>query len=151
VDAPCELLPVTGHANGIDMGLKALLTSSAGISVANPRWFRKMERRLIWHQQHVARCNKGSRRRRKALTLLAKCSQSVRRKRLDFHHKAAVKLVRANGIICHEQLQVRDMAQHRHLAKSIGDAGWSQFLTVKAACAGREIMYDPSSIYDARL
>jgi hypothetical protein len=38
--------------------------------------------------------------------------------------KAALSLVRANDAIYHEDLQVRNMVQHHHLAKSIQAAGW---------------------------
>jgi putative transposase len=70
----------------------------------------------------------------------------VKRQRADFHHKAALALVRANDVICHEDLQVRRMLKNHHLAKSLQDAGWSAFLSIlsfKAACAGRSVVGVP--------
>ena len=67
----------------------------------------------------------------------------MRRARQDFHHKTALALVRANDTVYHEDLQIRNMVQNRHLAKSISDAGWAAFLTIlsfKAACAGRSVV-----------
>jgi putative transposase len=51
--------------------------------------------------------------------------------------------VRENDTLYHEDVQVRNMAQNHHLAKSIMDAGWAAFLSIlsyKAACAGREAL-----------
>ncbi len=85
----------------------------------------------------------GSNRRRKAVTLLAKAHQKVRRQRQDFHHKTALALVQQNDTIYHEDLQMANMVRNHHLAKSISDAGWSAFLSIlsfKAACAGRSVI-----------
>jgi putative transposase len=74
--------------------------------------------------------------------LLAKAHQRVKRQRRDFHHKAALSLVRQYDTIYYEDLRVRNMVRNPHLAKSSADAGWSAFLTIlspKAACAGRKV------------
>jgi putative transposase len=80
--------------------------------------------------------------------LLAKKQQTVRRQRTDFHHKAALFLLRTYDVIYYlEDLQVRHMVRNHHLAKSISDAGWSAFrtiLTSKAAYAGKWVEAVPA-------
>ncbi|HEY7093703.1 MAG TPA: transposase [Ktedonobacterales bacterium] len=142
MDVPIQVLPATGRETGIDLGIEAFATLSNGTRIFSPGWYRKAERALKTAQRRVSRRKKGSNRRRKAVTLLAKAHQKVRRQRQDFHHKTALALVRANDTIYHEDLQVRSMVRNHHLAKSISDAGWAAFLTIlsfKAACAGRRV------------
>jgi putative transposase len=143
---PTQELPKTGNDVGIDMGLKSFLTTSEGVQVRNPRWFRKMEKKLKWHGKRVARRKKGSKRRKKAVAELAKCHQTVARQRLDFQHKEANALIHENDVIYHEDLEIRNMVKNRHLSQSISDAGWGQFLILlhhKAASAGREVYAVP--------
>jgi putative transposase len=109
----------------------------------------------------VARRKQGGKRRGKAVVLLAKSYQTVRRQRADFHHKTAFALVRQYDTIFHEDLQVANLVrrpapvpdeaggyQHRGarakagVNQSIHDAGWTSFLTIlacKAASAGKRV------------
>src|SRR5882762_2494273 len=118
----------TGREVGIDVGLKAYLTDSEGNTVANPRHYRKAERRLKRQGRRLSRKQKKSANRTKARKALAKQHLKVQRQREDFARKQANALVTSCDLIAYEHLQIRNMVRNRKVAKSIHDAGWGTFL-----------------------
>jgi putative transposase len=129
---PIQPLPPTGQETGIDLGLASFATFADGSMLHNPRCYRKAEAYLRRCQRRVARRKQGSHRRKKAVKLLAKAHQKVKRQRQDFHHKAALCLVRAYDTLYFEDLRTANMLRNHSLAKNISDAGWAAFLSILA-------------------
>jgi len=118
----------TGRQVGIDVGLKAFLTDSDGNTVENPHHYRKAEKRLKRLHKAVSRKQKQSQNRKKARKQLTRMYLKVQRQREDFARKTASTLVSSHDLIAYEHLQIHNMVKNRHLAKSIHDAGWGQFM-----------------------
>jgi putative transposase len=78
-DIPVQPLPAIGQETGIDLGIEAFATLSNGTRIFSPGWYRQAERALKMAHRRVSRRKKGSNRRRKAVKLLAKAHQKVRR------------------------------------------------------------------------
>ena len=118
----------TGKKLGIDVGLKAYLTDSEGMTVENPRHYRKAEKKLARLQRRLSRKQKKSANRKKARIRLAKQHLKVQRQREDFARKVANAYVSSSDLIAYEDLTIKNMVRNRKLAKSIHDAGWGIFL-----------------------
>ncbi|HEY7348293.1 MAG TPA: transposase [Ktedonobacterales bacterium] len=118
----------TGKQVGIDVGLKAFYTDSAGQQVDNPRYLRKAEAKLKRLHRRVSRKQKRGKNRKKASKRLAKGYLKVSRQRKDFAAKAASALVSSHDLIAYEDLKIASLVKNHHLAKSISDASWGLFL-----------------------
>ena len=134
------ILPKTNKEIGIDVGLNTFISTSDGIQIPPPKYFRQSERKLAKAQRRLSRRKKGSNRRRKARDLVAKHHEHIANQRLDFFHKVTHSLVKNYDGFAVEKLNIKNMVKNRHLAKSIYDAGWGIFLNIledKAESAGR--------------
>jgi putative transposase len=131
---------------GIDVGLTSFAVFSDGTDIANPRRYQTAQDRLRVAQRRVARRKKGSQRRRKAVQILQKIHEHIANQRKDFQHELSYQIVQKFGTIAVEALNVKGLAGGM-LAKSVHDAGWSQFISMlayKASSAGRRfIKVDP--------
>lgn len=122
----CEVeeqpLERTGKNIGIDVGITNFVITSDGEFFSKLDPYHKAEKHLKYLQRMVSRRKKGSHRRRKAVRLLAKHYEKIGNQRKDLVHKASTKLIQQYDLIAHENLQVKNMVQNHHLAKSIHDA-----------------------------
>lgn len=101
-------LPKTNKAIGIDVGVREYVDSDKN-HYPVPRSFRRTERKLRRLQQSLARKQKGSKNREKAKIKVARCHARIKNIRGDWLHKFTTKIIRENGIIGIEDLNVRGM------------------------------------------
>lgn len=136
-------LPSSDAKIGIDVGLTHFATLSDSTGIETPGYYRRAQAKLRVAQRRLSRrTSKHGKRRRKAVLLLQKAHATIAHQRSTFHHKLSRDLVNRYGLIAVENLNIKGLAGGM-LAKSVHDAGWSQFLTFltyKAEDAGRELV-----------
>lgn len=133
INLPIEVDCAT-HASaryvGIDLGLKDLATGSDGTKVEMPAFYRQHELAIATAQR--------ARKSKKAGSI----NRKVANRRKDFLHKASLALAQRNGLIIIGDISPSKLARTR-LAKSVLDAGWSDFkvmLSYKAIMHGGRVL-----------
>jgi putative transposase len=135
-------LPQTGNVIGIDVGVESFAVLSDGTAIKNPHYFQTAQAKLRRVQRKVARRQKTSTRRRKAIQQVTLLHRHIKNQRSEFHHQVSRKLINQYDVIALENLNIKGLVRGR-LAKFLTDAGWGSFLSklsYKAAEAGREIV-----------
>lgn len=119
----------TGKEVGVDLGLKTLATLSDGKELNRENLTKAYEQRLAVAQ----RANK----KKEVATIHAK----IKNRRKDWNHKSTTQLVRDYDYIAVGNVSSLKLKKTQ-MAKSVSDAGWSQFKTMlvyKAIALGVEV------------
>ncbi|MGI5992724.1 MAG: RNA-guided endonuclease InsQ/TnpB family protein [Methanosarcina sp.] len=134
---------------GIDVGILSFATLSNGTYVPNPRFYIQEEKALARANRKLSKAEKGTPEKKKCLKSLCRVYERIANKREDFTQKLSKVLVDDYGIICFEDLNIKNMSKNHNLAKHILDAAWNKLVTYtsyKAENAGRKvILVDPKN------
>jgi putative transposase len=146
-----EALPATGHAVGVDLGLKHLATLSTGEKIEAPKHYLRSLKKLRQQQRALTRKRKDSNRRSKQKRRVAKIHAHAAAQRDAAVHQLTTRLIRENDLVAIEDLNVRAMKRGM-LSRSMQDASFGEFrrqLQYKASWYGRTVFvvdrYFPSS------
>jgi putative transposase len=111
----CEVeaqpLPASGESVGIDRGVRTLLATSDGDTIANPGHLERSRCKLERWQRIVAKRKRGGKNRKRAVVALARQHARVANARRDYAHKVARTIVNRYDTIALEDLRVRNMTR----------------------------------------
>ena len=132
-------------AIGVDLGIAKLASLSTGVTIPNPRFAQKAERRRKRLHRRASRKKKGSKKRRTSYQQLARLENKVANQRTDHQWKLANSLTKKADLLVFEDLNIRGMsarckpkkdesgkyirngqAAKSGLSKAILDASWGE-------------------------
>lgn len=119
--------PDLNNAIGLDMGLKEYATMDDGVSIDNPRFYRKSEQRLAHLQRMLSRKKYLSHNWHKAKIKVARLYERTANQRYDYTNQISSRIAHKYSFIGIESLNIKGMVKNKNISKSILDAGWGKF------------------------
>lgn len=130
VETEVQPLEKTGSSVGIDVGLKDFAILSDGTKYENPKWLRKLEKKLAKEQRILSKRKKGGSNWDKQRVKVARIHEKITNARTDYLQKISTEIIKNHDVIGIEDLKVSNMLKNHNLAKSISEVSWYQFRTM---------------------
>jgi putative transposase len=126
----CELeqRELTGGSVGVDLGLNHFIATSDCEFEDGIKIYRESEKLISHLQKLKSNKKKGSQRYNELARIISKQHLRIKRQRLYILRNIVSRLLTKYDIICHEDLQIKNMVKNRHLSKSISDSSWGIFV-----------------------
>lgn len=118
-----------GHAIGIDVGIKSMLATSDGLTIARPKFLDRSLRKIKLLQRKLKSKNAGSNKWHKLQHRIALLHEAVARARKNYHFKLAHQLCDGNGMIFVEDINFVSWSRGLFCKQSL-DMGLGQFFTI---------------------
>jgi len=126
---------------GLDFGLKVFLTTSSGIHIKSPEFYRTSLSDIQKASKELSRKQRGSNNRKKAKLKLAKLHQRIANQRRDFFFKTAHKLCDMHDAVAVEDLNMKGM--QALWGRKVSDLGFAEFVNVlEYTCKKRGISFE---------
>lgn len=146
-------LEKTGKQLGIDLNTENFLTSSNGIMVPNPRYYKHSLTRLRKQQRILSRRIRRAKDDNRSIIessnvqkqrkVVAKIAKHVKNQRDTFINRVSMALIENQDLVVAEELRSSNLLKNHALAQSISDVGWRsllQSLTYKADLYGKQFV-----------
>lgn len=131
-EAEIELIDLTSkdiNILGLDYAQKDFYVDSNGTKAKYPKFYRKMEEKLIKEQRILSRRVMYSNRWWKQKRKVSSISEKIARQRHDWLHKLSYSIANKFDVVVLEDLDLRNLAQCLSLGKNLNDNGFGYFRT----------------------
>lgn len=128
----CEIEVVLPEINfekavGLDVGIRNFVYDTNCQATPNPLNLEKILKPLARIQKKIARRQKGSSNRKKAIRWYQRIHERVANRRRDFHHNLSTYYAKNNDVVVIERLEKLNMVKNKRLSRKISDSGWGEF------------------------